>query len=76
MELLKGARPTRGFGKLSFATVSNLGYRLAKPIGIIISSSTMLRILNIIPDKNYSTSRVLGIADWAFPKGNTYGTIF
>ena len=40
-----------------------------------VSSSTLLRVVLNADDEQVSTPRVLGLDNWAFRKGNTYGTI-
>lgn len=60
---------------IGFATGGNSGASLSKALGMRISPSTMLRILHQTPESNFETPKVLGIDDWAYRKGWTYGSI-
>ncbi|MCX2473474.1 transposase [Pedobacter sp. MC2016-05] len=54
----------------------NTGAVISRYVGIPVSSSTILRIvkrLDIQPKK--LTSGIIGVDDWAFKKGKTYGTV-
>ena len=53
----------------------NVGAKLSKDLGLRISASTILRLLNIPEEVEVETPRVLGIDDWAIRKGQVYGTI-
>lgn len=55
----------------------NAGSKLASLLGMPVGRSTMLRVIynNCANDAEVATPRVLGIDDWAFKKGHTYGTI-
>lgn len=60
---------------IGFALGGNAGSKLAAFIGMPISSSTLLRIVLNANDEQFNSPRALGVDDWAFRKGNTYGTI-
>lgn len=54
----------------------NKGAAISGYVGIPVSPSTILRIikaLDIQPET--STSGIIGVDDWAFKKGRTYGTV-
>lgn len=69
-------RLNKHLNKIGYALGGNGGSKLATFIGIPISSSTMLRIVyKVEVVGEVITPRVLGIDDWAFRKGLSYGTI-
>lgn len=54
----------------------NTGSRISRHVGIPVSSSTILRIIKQIEiQPTPITSGIIGIDDWAFKKGNKYGTV-
>jgi transposase len=69
-------RLTQHLTQIGYALGGNAGSKLASLLGMPIGRSTMLRIIyNDESDIESVTLRVLGIDDWAFKKGNNYGTI-
>lgn len=68
-------RLTNHLSQIGYALGGNGGSRLASLLGMPVGRSTMLRIIYNSADTEVSTPRVLGIDDWAFKKGHTYGTI-
>ena len=71
----KTGRMLRLIEILGFALGGKAGAWVAQQIGIDISADTVIRILLKKPDQEFPTPKVLGIDDWSFRKGKTYGTI-
>ncbi len=61
--------------EIGFATEVNAGSILSKKLRVSVSSSTVLRTIYDFSIAEFATPRVLGVDDWAFKKGNHYGTI-
>ena len=79
-ELVKShARMTKRLAEtlqiLGFATCGELGERLAPKLGMQVSGPTVLRLMRTHPYTPPESVTILGIDDWAWKKGVTYGTI-
>ena len=69
-------RLTDRLTQLGYALGGNAGSKLASILGMPVGRSTILRMIYSCADEVVvSTPRVVGIDDWAFKKGNNYGTI-
>src|SRR5207248_10647343 len=60
---------------LGFATCGVLGERLVPKLGMQISGPTVLRRMRAVCISPPTCVRIVGIDDWAWKKGQTYGTI-
>jgi len=60
---------------IAFESGGEAGANLAKKLQIEVSPDTLLRLIRDYSITKMKTTRVLGIDDFAFRKGNTYGTI-
>jgi transposase len=60
---------------LGFATCGELGERLAPKLGMCASGPTLLRRMRGVSVPPPKSVRIVGIDDWSWKKGATYGTI-
>jgi len=61
--------------QLGFATGARPGAKVAAALGMPLSARTLLRLLHAAPCPPRPTPRVLGIDEWAWRRGQHFGTI-
>jgi transposase len=61
--------------EIGFATCGKGGERLSSKLGICISDTTVLWSLFLVPVPSIGNVQVIGIDDWAWRKGQRYGSI-
>jgi transposase len=69
------ARLTDAHRALGFALGGEAGSRLAERLDMPTSPDTLLRRVKGYPDEPAPPPRYVGIDDWAFRKGQRYGTV-
>ena len=69
------ARLTCQQQQVGFAVGGEAGARLLNHLGMPASPDTLLRQVRNAPEQEVDTPRILGVDDWAFRKGQYYGTI-
>jgi transposase len=68
-------RLSEALQSLGFATCGEVGERLAPKLGMGVSGPTLLRRMRMVSIPPPKSVRILGVDDWAWKKGQTYGTI-
>src|SRR5216684_9319741 len=60
---------------LGLAASAEVSERLAPLLGMLVSAPTLLRRLRAVACPPPKSVRILGVDDWAWKKGQTYGTL-
>jgi transposase len=71
----KTIRLTQRLTAIGKEEVGAAGKRLSLCLGLTASRQTLLRLVRRITKPSPATPTVLGVDDWAYRKGRTYGTI-
>jgi len=61
--------------RVGLAVGARAGARLAVPLGMPISARSLLRVVHRTPLPTAELARVIAIDDWAWRKGQRYGTV-
>ncbi|WP_405563010.1 ISL3 family transposase [Streptomyces phaeochromogenes] len=60
---------------VGLALAGRVGARIARVLGVSISRSTVLRLVDALPEPEVAAPRVVGVDEYATRKGRHYGTI-
>lgn len=68
-------RYRHGLAEVGFVLGGRAGAKMGARLGWRESRSTILRTLRRLPKPQLATPRLLGVDDWAFRRGSSYGTL-
>ncbi|MFI5759200.1 ISL3 family transposase [Streptomyces sp. NPDC051569] len=60
---------------VGLALAGRAGARIARVLGLSVSRSTVLRLVDALPDPEVAAPRVVGVDEYATRKGRHYGTV-
>ncbi|MFG3530114.1 ISL3 family transposase [Streptomyces sp. NPDC047917] len=60
---------------VGLALAGRAGARMAGVFGVSVSRSTVLRLVDVLPEPDVPTPRVVGVDEYATRKGRIYGTV-
>lgn len=60
---------------IGLALAGRTGARIARVLGMSVSRSTVLRLVDAPPEPEVAAPRVVGVDEYATPKGRHYGTV-
>jgi transposase len=67
--------PRSTLAAVGLALAGRAGARMASPVGVSVSCSTVLRLVEALPDPEVPAPRVVGVDEYATRKGRHYGTV-
>ncbi|GGS30726.1 hypothetical protein Snoj_34210 [Streptomyces nojiriensis] len=70
-----GPRQRSTLAAIGLALAGRTGARLADIVGVRVSCSTVLRLVDALPDPEVPAPRVVGVDEYATRKGRYYGTV-
>lgn len=71
----RAARLTEAQRRIAFSAGGEAGARLASSMAMPVSGDTLLRLIRTAPLPAVPTPRIIGIDDWAWRRGQRYGTL-